>query len=394
MEGKISPRLPIIGKTDKKGIHNFIPGFCYPEDRSWNGLPTLKLIQELEKRDFRIPDITVKFEFNGYSMEKFKYVYDIIYDGIHLHFRYRQSLLPGYDRLHDIAGLDYCHVPGHSVHFYSDCGSYYFKYTGNSWKKDKDEFLHFQFESTKKPFRELKKWLDNSDKLVFQNYLDKLLNHICSFPETNDRTFTNSLAKTEKEFNDMKYEPYPSNYPSLIILDTLSLMSGSDIYLNFKKKFDELNLKDRTCCLGRETLAKALCNDITYEDKYLSTDSFAFAQLDSESLLSQFKSWKYETQVIAEVRPHYLDNIYVADLTESNKYKRECFLTTNYLSDLQYNRVMALRGIKIVKMKDYIEQEMSFDEPQYLVRGEIGYDEITKMWVISKNKSIEVLEKI
>lgn len=86
-----------------------------------------------------------------------------------------------------------------------------------------------------------------------------------------------------------------------------------------------------------------------------------------------------------------MDNIYVADFSESIKYRKECFLTTDYLSESQYRRCIALRGIKIVTLKDYIEQKIIFLEPQYLIRKEIGYDEITKMWHITKGNPIDVL---
>lgn len=274
MEEKAVAIYPVIGNTNRKGIYDFVPGFCYPEDRSLDGLPTLKIIQELEKRDFRVLGITVEFSFSGDSMKKFKFVSNIKYGDIQLNFCWRQYKLPGYNNLYDISGLNECHIPCHSVHFYEDSGSHHFKYTGNDWSKDRDEFLYFQFKSEKKPFREFKNYLSDSDKQIFINNLNSLLDYICTFPESESRDFTNSLAENEKDFRTMKYEVYPQNYPSLYVIKE-SLMSNplTNNVNMFKMNFEDIDAKEKTCVLSGESLVHCFRNnDLKYEDKDLVTD--------------------------------------------------------------------------------------------------------------------------
>ncbi len=98
----------------KLGIWNHVPTFLYPKPSEWDCRIKIcrTILLELEKRDFIVPEIEVCFSFNGFGMDRYKYVSEIKWNGIYIWFCYRQGFLPGYNyRYYDIAGLGSCTVP-------------------------------------------------------------------------------------------------------------------------------------------------------------------------------------------------------------------------------------------------------------------------------------------
>lgn len=97
-----------------------------------------------------------------------------------------------------------------------------------------------------------------------------------------------------------------------------------------------------------------------------------------------------DTYFIFEIRPHYLDDIYVADLSIAEEYRTKCFESTESLSDSQYGKYIALRGVRLVTLKEYMENQLTFKKPQYLIRKSIGYDEISRIYRIKNKSEIEI----
>lgn len=388
------PKKPAISR---KGISDVVPGFIYPIP-TYNKFPLLEIVQELEKRDFRVPNIQIKFSFSGYGKHQFKYVSTIDCDDIHMFFCFKQGSVPGYEsKLNDIAGLNECHIEGHSVHFYGDSsGTPYLKYIGNNWKRDMKEFRKMQFESDKKPhIRTYSKYITSSERELFIEYLQTFIDYIKTFPETRKRVFTESLCETEDDFQRTLFENYPENYPTLYVKhDPFRIFEELE---RFDKGFNNIPDSEKTASLGGQRLVHWSTFSDTIKIHSLATDGFAWAFVNEEKLqemLKQYEGWKYDDILIYVVRPHYLDDIYVADLSIAEKYRSDCFKTTKCLSNEQYDDYIALRGVKVVTLKEYIESKLEFEIPQYLIHKPIGYDEIQRIYHIKRNEPMECHDKI
>jgi len=377
----------------KMGIWNHIPTFIYPNE---NKLNTADLVKALSLRDFRVPGVKVTFGMNGRGMEKFKYVETIEFDkfDIRIWFCYKQGSLPGYDGLNDIAGVSKYHIRKHSATFYDDCsGRQHWVYTGDNWEKDLKDFRSMQFQNYEKPFRTSNKWLSDKAKKIFKQELQKLTDYVETFPHIENKNFMISLAENEEDFERYQFEIYPENYPTLYVNHTPYRIS--ETLDRFNKNFNDLDDKDKKVGLGGERLVH-LCrrNEVAYDP--ISQDGFAWAFVGEDKLqntLKQYEGWKYDDQLIFELRPHYLDDIYVAELRFSEQYRTECFKSTNHLSNDQYNKYIALRGLHMVTLKQYVENGSKFDKPQYLIRKSIGYDEINRIYHIRRKDTIKILNK-
>ncbi len=121
----------------------------------------------------------------------------------------------------------------------------------------------------------------------------------------------------------------------------------------------------------------------------IARDQFGQAFVGENELerrLKKYEEWEYEEfLLLLAIRPHYLDDIYVVDLSPSNKYQDECFKSTKVLSQEQVNRGVALRGVHIVTLKEYIENNLEFETPLYLIRKPIGYDEVDRIYEITNS---------
>lgn len=392
-------RLPVKG-INKKGIWDYIPGFIYPKR---NHIPIMTdIIHELEKRDFQVPDIDVTFNFNGYGTNKYKYLCELKHKNAYVLFCNVQGSIPDTD-LNDIAGIDQCHIKGHSIYFARDDFSpIYFKYRGQNWDTDMKMFRRLQQPGSPYGVRSC-----FSEEEIFNTNLKSLLEYIKSFPETNNREFTNSLCENMDEFQRLKFEPYPDHYPTFYH----SNMSYQSYYLvrNFRTGFDKLKDRDKIpdlcykCCLV-DSCGKLLnnSNDPSKENLTInpvSTERFLEVKITNnmDDLLKSFDNWVYNDFAISIIRPHYLDDIYVADLSISHNYKANCFSedpTLEELSDEQMAHVVALKGVRVVTLKEYIENNVCFQKPQYFLHHKIGYDEIQRMYHVRANQPIEIIDKV
>ena len=229
---------------------------------------------------------------------------------------------------------------------------------------------------------------------IYETYLRKFLDYILSFPETVSREFTNSLAENEEEFQRMQWEEYPDSYPSLFLLKDDSRYRTC--MENFQKPFEEIKDCEKTAFHSGFRLVE-LRNMKLPGEHPLAREGFAWASPpeEKEQLLNLVGGFR--DKILLEVRPHYSDEIYVAELGYAEAYRNICFETTDCLSDVQYNIYIGLRGLHLVTFKEYMERDPNlpaFKKPQILIRKPIGYDEIVTMW--KKNYAtgeIEVVQK-
>lgn len=356
----------ILNKTKKimkLGIWNHVPTFIYPKDDKWycKILACRSIVVELEKRDFRVPDVEVKFSINGYGMKKLKYVSNVEWNGIEIFFCLSQGPLPGYEGvLNDIAGLTECSIPSLGiVSFYSDGSGEYVS------QKEID---------------------------AYNAALQPLLEHIQSFTEIKDRGFKESLSETEDDFQRQHFEAYPEHYPTLYVKN----YNKRGCIEKFVKGFENLPDSGKIMFLGGARLVHLFTNNDNNDIEIdpISKDGFSWAFIGEDKLNKKLKMHSdYDADLIFEIRPHYSDNIYVADLSTAEKYRSKCFESSNNrLNNKQYDRYIRLRGVRLVTLKEYIENDMEFKKLQYLIHKPIGFDEISQIYNVTGG-NVEIHKK-
>lgn len=176
--------------------------------------------------------------------------------------------------------------------------------------------------------------------------------------------------------------PYPNHYPELFLTDYAMMKNGEvqwDFYL------DDIRGAARTLEIGltkilggdvialnpRESLVSPLNSDPMGKELNAITNT-PFIWVDSpeqkERIISQYTDdgWK---ALILGIRPHYLNDIFVAEMKHYEK--------KDGLPSLRSGRSNTLRGLEVVSLAKYIEEGMGFEKPQYLIGKPIRASELT-----------------
>lgn len=118
--------------------------FLYPHSRQYYPIDVAaeKIVRALEKRNFDVPGIEVKFDSYGSGEEKYKYVSDIFMKSqcIKMHFGRSQGKLCA--RWYDVGAVSEIFIPREQLRVYEDeSGPTYYLYVGEKWEEDKEWFL-------------------------------------------------------------------------------------------------------------------------------------------------------------------------------------------------------------------------------------------------------------
>lgn len=342
-----------------KGIWNTTPVFLYPKKGRSCRIPICRdIVFSLAERDFRVDDVRVNFHVYGTGTQRYKHVSDVWYGDIHIKYSFIQSQVE--PNLNDTAGLHSCLVPGiGNVCFYND---------GSEGQVSPDDISRYE--------KALLPLLDNIDHT----------------PITSERDFTNSLAKNQQEFKRNTFEPYPSDYPTIYV--NIRHYTWK-IVERYQKGFEELEPSLRTIPFTNGWLIDGdirIPSDLQGKLHHCSYRSTVKGFLEDEykqvmdRYQTQEKSRFFRNRLLVAIRPHYLDRVYVRNLAPAEKYRQECFKTTDRLSVEQYARYMTLQATtdNVVSMKDYMEKGMKFKNVQYLIMGPIGYDEVISLDLVTK----------
>lgn len=118
------------------------PQFLYPRLRQFPiDEVAEKIVRAIEKRNWKVPGITVEFDIYGSGEAKYKMVSSIIGENFKLYFCRIQGRLN--ERWNDIAALHSVCIPKQILEVYSDgSGSTYYLYVGKDWESDKEWFMN------------------------------------------------------------------------------------------------------------------------------------------------------------------------------------------------------------------------------------------------------------
>lgn len=163
-----------------------------------------------------------------------------------------------------------------------------------------------------------------------------------------------------------------------------------NILTKFLNPYEELSAREKIAIHPNERLVNwtskvhEILTNITDVEKDMLYDSFIWCSSNLD--LRIFDGWiPTDPYFVVEIKPHYIDNIYVADLSIANNYKNNLFKsdqTKNILTDEECRIFIALRGSKLIPLKDYMENGIEFATPQFLIRKSLGFDEINRIYHI------------
>ncbi len=101
-----------------------------------------RIVYELERRNWKVPGITVDFHEYGSGEQKFRCASNIKGPDFKIHFCRVQRLMDG-GRYNDIAGVNEIAIPKKQIGVYEDeSGPTFCLYVGNDWEKDREKFFN------------------------------------------------------------------------------------------------------------------------------------------------------------------------------------------------------------------------------------------------------------
>ena len=123
-------------------VLTFIPKFLYPHSRQFPFDEVAeKIVRAIERRNWKVPGITIEFDTYGSGEAKYQKVRYITGNNFRLYFCRIQGRLDY--SWNDTAALQSICIPKQILEVYSDeSGPEYYLYVGDDWDTDKDWFMN------------------------------------------------------------------------------------------------------------------------------------------------------------------------------------------------------------------------------------------------------------
>ena len=156
------------------------PQFLYPYSRQFPFDEVAeKIVRAIEKRNWKVPGITIEFDIYGSGEAKYQMVRCITGDNFKLYFCRVQGCIN--DRWNDKAALHSVCIPKQILEVYEDeSGPSYYLYVGENWEYDKEWFMNsikVHSKLNKEPRRYLRysgnTYRQRTKELVADNDLDR-----------------------------------------------------------------------------------------------------------------------------------------------------------------------------------------------------------------------------
>lgn len=390
-------------------VLNVKPKFLYPNSRQFPfDEVTEKIVKVLEKRNFKVPGITVDFYTYGSGEEKYKKVQCIKGDNFKLCFCRKQRSLN--KKFNDTAAANEIYIPKQNIKVYSDeSGPTYYLYVGNDWNKDKGWFMNSTKVHSKlkgEPRRYLKyrgntyntratelladddlereySPLENEPKsfnleekfIEFTSWLEEnVLKYILSFPEED--------IIEEKTPELIPYKgPWDTIYSLCDEKDANRIMQG-------KEDKSKLPLSDRHAEFGSGHRLVSLFVKGKEGIPEIAYDGFIWCDVNPvvnkkedilPCVLSEMGSFFGKIYIVA-ISLKYANGVYVADNSKYTKTREKLFeyiAPRDRLTDEEFDEVLAARGATIVPITEY---KGDYEEPIVLINRELDFDEIDNIF--------------
>lgn len=385
-------------------VFNYPPQFVYPTSRQFPFDEVgEKIVRELEKRNWKVPGIIVKFGNYGSGEAKIRFIHYIQGEDFRITF--------GSDGISEVI------IPQQEIFVFEDeSGPTYYLYVGDDWERDKNEFMngwkvHSKLNKERKTYLKYKGgwsgkyWYQNQrspllladddlgreyepegdepqqfvlkDKLKeFTDWLFKnVLEYILTFPEE---------EQIEPNFIPEEIIPYAGQWPLVFTLADWRVKNRIKIG---KENPSLLNPEERYVSFGTYPYLVPL--DLAENDKELpELAREGFIWCDTNQKITKESSCRaiafqitkaFDTGSIVAIELKYANHVYVIDnaiFEETKKQIFESIIPRERLTDEELGRVYAARSKSIIPITEY---KGNYKEPMVLINRELDFDEIA--WV-------------
>ena len=388
-------------------VLNVKPKFLYPRSRQFPFDEVAeKIVKALEKRNWKVPGVTVEFYTYGSGEAKYKMVDQIKGENFKLLFCRTQGKLNA--NKNDIAAVHEIYIPKQGIRVYEDeSGPTYYLYVGEDWEKDKEWFrdsIKVHSKLDKKPRKYLKykgnTYKGRATELVCDNDLNREYSPEGDEPqrinlEEKFEEFSSWLEKFVLEYilkfpeqergeePDVELVPYSGPWPVVF-----SVCKGEAVHriLKGKQNPNELTLEDRHAYFGDGHRLVPL-SATSEELPEIAHEGFIWCDVNQNITQSSTKedilsdvywamgTFSFGNRVIA-VRLKYANDVYVADNAKFDETRYKLFdaiAPRKRLTDDELNQAEIARGVTIVPITEY---KGGYKEPVLLINRELDFEEI------------------
>jgi len=393
-------------------VLNVKPKFLYPYSRQFPFDEVAeKIVRALEKRNWKVPGITVEFDTYGSGEAKFKRVCQIKGENFKLRFSRIQGRLN--KTLNDIAALESVYIPKEIIRVYEDeSGPTYYLYVGENWDKDKEWFMDSIKVNSKlrgEPRRYLRysgntyksratdlvhstdlgreySPLEDEPRVInleqkfkeFTSWLEEyVLDYILSFPE-----------ETMREETVVELIPYEGPWP---IVFSLCDWKDAERISQGKENPNELPLEKRHAYFGHGRRLVPL--EVSNNDRFpqIARKGFIWCDVNPKitpnskiNEISRYIDWEmcpiFGGAHLVAVRLKYANDVYVADNAKYVEKRHQIFESIaprDRLTDKELGDAKAARGATIIPITEY---NGDYKDPIVLINRELDFDEIE--WLV------------
>ena len=358
------------------------PKFLYPSARQFPiDEVSEKIVRALEKRNWEVPGITVKFDNYGSGEARYKLARTIIGKKFKLHFCRPQGELDSIWT--DTAGLYKVCIPKQTIEVFSDVvNPNVFLYAGGINEKKmhlkyKGRYLtQRQNDSTdlklEKKFNEFTKWLEKN-----------VLGYVLSFEE-----------KQPCSKIDATIEPIPYNGPWNTVY---SLCDSHDAERILRGKEDASNLppEKRHGWIGSGTRLVPLSVENKKRFPDVAYEGFIWCDVDKNGNVTRDSKFVHAVSVymgefsgfknIVSIKLKYANDVYVADNAKFEQKRKQLFekiAPRTQLTNKELGDVYAARAATMIPITEY---KGDYEEPIILIKRELELEEIDKIVRLQNN---------
>ena len=385
------------------------PEFLYPHSRQFPFDEVAeKIVRELEKRNWTVPGITVRFDTYGSGESKFKLVREINGENFKLYFSRGQGRLND-TNWNDTAALHSVHIPKQIIEVFEDeSGPTYYLYVGKNWEEEKDWFMNSIKVNSKlrgEPRKYLKyignTYMSRATELVSYNDLGREYSPMGDEPrkinlEEKFKEFISWLKEFVLDYiltfpveevvveKNKELIPYEGPWPTVF-----SLCDTSEARRIMKGKEDpnKLPLQDRHAFFGRGRRLVPL--DVRNNGRFpqIAREGFIWCDTNpnitpnsdvdeiSNGVAMEMCALFWDNYIIS-VKLKYANDVYVADNAKYIEKRHQLFdaiAPRDRLTDEELGDALAARGATIVPITEY---KGDYKEPIVLINRELDFDEI------------------
>lgn len=388
------------------------PQFLYPYSRQFPFDEVAeKIVRAIEKRNWKVPGITVEFDIYGSGEAKYQMVRCITGDNFKLYFCRVQGRIN--DRWNDTAALHSVCIPKQILEVYEDeSGPSYYLYVGENWESDKEWFMNsikVNSKLNKEPRRYLRyggtTYRQRTKELVADNDLDReysprgnepvrinleqkfneftawleefVLGYILSFQEEN-------IIQPPTPMEELiPYKgPWDTVYSICDWRDAERIIKG-------KENPSKLPLEERHAYIGNGHRLVPL--NVRRKDRFpeIAYEGFIWCDVNQKQNVNQNSKLVYEVMSamgsifggnhIVAINLKYANHVYVADNSKYEETRQQLFeaiAPRDRLTDEELGNAFASRGATIVPITEY---KGNYKEPIVLINRELEFEEIEQI---------------